>query len=142
MKDMEEIIAAFVDDERVDSDALERALAKPEGRAYLIDLLAMRELVGDRVAHDVAPGSHAGVVSGFSRTWLAAAAVMMITTGLAGFGIGQRVANRTPPQSVVQPAPAPASNEPQTVELLTAPAPTRVIQLEAGKDWQDRSGGE
>jgi hypothetical protein len=149
MKDMEEIIAAFVDDERVDADALGRALSKPEGREYLLDLLALRELVSDRAAHDVASGfsrtepAATAAAPRVSRRWLAAAAGLLVATGLAGYGVGQRVANGTAPKSVVQPVqPAPASNEPQTVELLTPPAPTRVIQLEAGKDWQERGGGE
>jgi hypothetical protein len=142
MKDMEEIIAAFVDDERVDAEALARALSKPEGREYLLDLLALRELVSDRVT-EVASAPAAVTPSHVSRRWLAAAAGMLLTAGVGGYGAGQYFANRAAPQSVVQPAPAsPVNNDPQTVELLTAPAPTRVIQLEAGKDWQERGGGE
>jgi hypothetical protein len=142
MKDTEEIIAAFVDDERVDADALARALSKPEGREYLLDLLALRELVSDRVS-EAAGTPAASAPSHVSRRWLAAAAAMLLAAGVGGYGVGQHVANRAAPQSVVQPAPpAPVSNEPQTVELLTPPKPTQTIQLEAGKDWQERGGGE
>jgi hypothetical protein len=40
-----EIIAAFIDGERVDASRLAQALVAPEGREYLVDLLALRELV-------------------------------------------------------------------------------------------------
>ena len=49
MLNAHEVIAAFIDGERVDSVQLAEALAESEGREYLIDLLALRELVDDDV---------------------------------------------------------------------------------------------
>jgi len=40
-----ETIAAFIDSERVDPLALKRALASEEGRNYLVQLVAMREVM-------------------------------------------------------------------------------------------------
>ncbi len=45
MTDYQDVIAGFVDSEPVEAHALGDALARPEGRAYLIDLLVLRGLV-------------------------------------------------------------------------------------------------
>ena len=47
MTDHHDIIAAFVDNEPVGAEDLAAALAAPEGRDYLIDLLVLRGFVGD-----------------------------------------------------------------------------------------------
>ena len=41
-----EVVAAFVDGERVDAQTLKAALAQPDARDYLAELLALRELIG------------------------------------------------------------------------------------------------
>ena len=45
MTDPFEVIGAFADGERIDGEALKQALSTPEGRDYLVDLLALRQVV-------------------------------------------------------------------------------------------------
>ena len=126
MQDMEEIIGAFVDDERVDTDALKRALALPEGRDYLVELLAMRELVAVPVASAIAQAPPART----SLRWAvaAAAAVLLTLSAAGGYVVGTRTGSVAPAT-----VPATASSVP--------PAPTSVIRLKSGVDWNERSGG-
>lgn len=133
MDQMEEVIAAFVDDERVDTDALKRALALPEGREYLVELLAMRELVAvpiDRAL--IEPATKRSP----SRRWaLAAAAVVLLAASSSGgYFAGYRFGGRTRPIETAAPAVAPDT-------ATAAPRPTTVIKLESGVDWTERAGG-
>lgn len=134
MTDHHDILAAFVDNEAVGAENLAAALAVPAGRDYLIDLLVLRGIVGG--ATNARP---AATFAGSSRRtgfWLTAAAACL-AVGVAGgffagrgtFGephaTGARVAN-------VVAAPS---------TTMTAPAPTHVIRMERGVDWNERSGG-
>ena len=111
MNNRDEVIGAFVDAEQVDADALDAALADPAGRAYLIDVLALRGLVGDAEAKPLrelaaSPGAMpADIVSGRSarpRSWLsAAAAALMIAGAAGGYALG-----RSAPGTSTHPAPA------------------------------------
>ena len=132
----EEILAAFVDDECVDPEALKAALASPEGREYLIDLLALRELVADRTSEVGAQVASSGPAARM-RTWVAAAAVLICLGALGGY----RIARWLPPAA----APAlQAIESPRAAGSgsagLVPPAPTRIIRLEAGKDWHEFAG--
>lgn len=85
MNDTHEVISAFLDDEPFDAQQLAEALADPDGRAQLIDLLALR--------HVMQPGREAMAVvqpkrSSAMRALLAAAAVVVALVG--GYALGQR----------------------------------------------------
>jgi len=149
MTDYQDVIAGFVDSEPVEAHALGDALARPEGRAYLIDLLVLRGLVigshtaGGRIPANVAGGLGArGLQSAgssrHSHRWLSVAA--LLTMGVAGGFLAARlmfvrgpvnqVNDIRPPVETVVPA-----------NPSTAPAPTHVIRMEKGVDWNERSGG-
>jgi hypothetical protein len=114
-----EIIAAFADGERVPTAELREALATAEGRDYLIDLVALREVVQVPARQ---PATAAGAVAGprKARMWLAIAA-MLLTVLFAGYQVGRRVAH-----SEAQRAP------------VVAPAPDRVIPF----TWDEWKRGE
>src|SRR5687768_10374374 len=57
MKNDFEVIAAFADGERVHADALKMALATDEGRQYLIDTIALREVAGEETQGQLAPAA-------------------------------------------------------------------------------------
>ena len=119
-----EIIDAFVDGERVDSEAIKRALATPEGRSYLIDAWLLREAMQEdqpRISSvAVLPKRSAGP----AQRWLIAAG---IAAGLIGGYATGRITGHdgqlpaTPPATTVVAQPSPA---------FPVPAATRVIQLE------------
>ena len=139
METHEEVIAAFLDDERVDVDALKRALSQPEGREYLVDVLALRELVGVQAGavdtRSVAPPRAA--VS--RRMLLTAAAVLLSASTVAGYLVGHRLGQQAPDLLV---HPGPEQNRSATeAAQVSAPAPTKVIRLQPGIDWNERSGG-
>lgn len=81
-----ETVAAFVDGERVDPAALKRALAGDEGRDYLMELVAMRELVGDSAPPERPSMDPAAKPSSWRR--LAVAAIVTVTVGVAGYALG------------------------------------------------------
>jgi hypothetical protein len=77
MTDTYEAIAAFADGERVDADALKQELSEPAGRDYLIDLLALREVVNlNEPRRFVIPRARSARLR-----WLAAAAVLFVVAG-------------------------------------------------------------
>ena len=113
MKNTYDVISAFLDDEAFDSDELAHALSDPDGRALLIDLLALR--------HVMQPVKGALVIAGQRKpsrlkVMLAVAAVLMAMIGGYLLGQGQ-------------------------VELTDdAPPATRVIEPRAA--WQPLPSGE
>lgn len=111
-----EVVAAFVDGERVDAQALKLALAQPDARDYLADLVALRELIGhSSVASAVAAARP-------SRRWLigAAAAVVLSLGGGYALGLGLGL--------------APGHDGP-AVSASVAPKPTRVIEVAPGASY-------
>ena len=141
MSDMYEVIDAFADGERVDPDRLERALADPSGRTYLVDLLVMRGLVLEQhSAHTqirtvMPPTPPRRPAAGLFA--IAASLLLLLVSGFGGFVAGHRVAAR------MTATPVPVAIErivlPDT--QISAPAPTRVIQVEPGVDWKRSAGG-
>jgi hypothetical protein len=135
MTDHRDAIGAFVDNEPVEAEELAAALATPDGRNYLIDMLVLRGLIADggsgltRAA--VAPKKAPRYVY-----WLPAVAAALITVGAgAGFLAGRLLATHTAPA-------APVSDTADiTTPAVVAPAPTHVIRMEKGVDWNERSGG-
>jgi hypothetical protein len=134
-----EVLDALVDGELVDPEALDRALAEPEGRRYLIDAWLLREAVQEESAVEVA-APPAAVVAPLRWQSLVVAAgiacVCLVGGYLVGVNlaqVGQRGASHPPPPIVTPAAPARPSSFP-------VPAPTRVIRLELDANWKDSSG--
>lgn len=130
-----EVIGAFVDRERVDPELLKDALSSEEGRQYLVDLVALRELAaGQTPLPAVAPASHA--MSNARRALLAAAVVAMVA---GAYIVGQ---HRSAPAVVQDGQPAAAMAPAQVRPLIPPPpAPTTVIKLQPGVDWNEATGG-
>ena len=122
---IESTIDAFLDGETVEPAALDAALAAAEGRAYLTDVLAMRQLLSDQPAA-VAPVRRRGALLSYAR----AAGVVLALVGL-GYAAGARIPPRGP---LVVPTRPPQSVAP--------PEPTRVIALEPGVTWHESKGGD
>lgn len=125
-----ETIGAFFDGERVDADALRAALTNEEGRAYLVELAAMREIVA-MPAVAAAPTVRPTVGRNFSSgTWsakyLLAAAALLIVAGSAGFLMGRAEVER---RVAIERA-----------QANQAPAPTREVPAEAGVSWSSSTG--
>lgn len=105
MNETHEVISAFLDDEPFDAHALAEALSDPEGRAQLIDLLALRHVMqpGRDAMTVVRPKRSAGL-----RAVLAAAAMVIALVG--GYALGQHQGesdrSEAPPATRVVDAPA------------------------------------
>jgi hypothetical protein len=103
MNDVQEVISAFLDDEPFEPQVLANALSEPDGRALLIDMVALRCLVQ--------PEENAPIQFPIARRnsplrmVMAAAAVVVALVG--GYFVGQ------------------SKNEPAAG---AAPAPTRVVE--------------
>jgi hypothetical protein len=108
MTDTHEVISAFLDGEAFEPATLGEALADPDGRALLIDLIALRHLVAE------SPEAVPIVRQRRGRRFLfAAAAAAIVLASLIGYSLGERQAARS---------------------ADTPPTPTRVVQTTTG--WQ------
>jgi hypothetical protein len=130
------VIDAFLDGDRIDADALKRALTVETCRDYLVDTLALREALAAS-----APSLHEmpSLRLGWRRFGWPAAAVILLGSLAGGFAAGYRSAgalSSAPPSPVVSAPPASSPTAP------VAPKPTRVIRLEQGVDWKESGGGE
>ena len=137
MTDHLDVVAAFADGEQVDAGALKAALAEETGRDYLVDLLALRGLVSD------APASRAAIVAPPSRaaSWRLLPIAALLVAGVAGgFAMGRQTTGAVSSQATPQVPLVTAQAIPPELRI-PAPAPTRVIKLETGKSWNERSGG-
>lgn len=108
-----ETIGAFIDGERVDADALRAALAIEEGRAYLVELAAMREIVA-MPATVAVPAQRSPIGS---AKWLLAVAAAILVVASGSFAVGQAAMER--------------QLATERREAIKAPAPTREIPPEA-----------
>jgi len=110
---MTDVISAFIDNEPFDPVALRDALATPEGREELLDLIALRDVVQPTaMVASVAPSTARPT----TRWALAAAAAAMLAVG--GYTLGRSLAN----EQVVATA------------QITAPAPTSIATFD---NWND-----
>ena len=105
---------------------MKQALSEEAGRDLLVDLLVLRGLVAGhpatRAAAADAPRSRA------SRLRLIAAAACIAAIGvLGGYLAGLRH--------------TPEVTHPAAVRGAPAPAPTHIIRLENGVDWNEKVGG-
>jgi hypothetical protein len=118
-----EVIAAFADGERVDTVALRVALADPAGREYLIDVVAMREMVKetDEPRSTTPARDRAG---SWRRSMAGLAAALALAIGVAGYAIGQQ-RSQLVPVAVHPPLEAAV-----VIALEEPPAPTQVIRLD------------
>ena len=125
-----EVIGAFIDGERVDAGALRAALAIDEGRAYLVELAAMREIVAmPAVAVAPARGYLGRSVSSaaWSAKFLLVAAALVAIVGSTGFALGRFAVER---RLAIERA-----------EINKAPEPTREVPAESGVSWSSAVGG-
>jgi hypothetical protein len=103
MNDTHEVISAFLDDEPFDPHALGHALSEPDGRTFLIDMVALRCIVQPE---ETAPVRFPAVRRPSRlRALMAVAAVVVALVG--GYVAGQ---TRSEPKAA------------------SAPAPTRIVQ--------------
>jgi hypothetical protein len=107
MSDTHDVISAFLDDEPFDASQLAQALSEPDGRALLIDLLALR--------HVIQPGKEATLERPRKRPMLRAlmAAAALVVALVGGYAVGQRQSES---------------------DRSEAPAATRVVEAPAA--WQ------
>ena len=106
MTDKHEVISAFLDGEAFEAASLGEALADPEGRNLLIDLIALRHLMAE--TPEALPTDRQ---RRRGRLVLAAAAAAIVLASLVGYSLGERHGIRS--------AEAP-------------PTPTRVVQTTTG----------
>lgn len=96
-----DVISAFVDDEPFDPQALADALAAPDGRELLIDILALRHLTA---LEDAPQPARATTAPRWSAPRLVAAAAVLALTLLGGYQLGVRgtaSADEPPPATLV-----------------------------------------
>jgi hypothetical protein len=121
------VVESFLDGETVDLQELKEALARPDAREHLVDVLALRRDVWASGPHHWS-AAHAGQRSGRKGvSWIAAAAGLAISLA-TGYAVGHQVHASQPDAGVevmldaAMPAP---------------PQPTHVITLKAGVNWSE-----
>lgn len=124
---IEYTIDAFLDGERVEAPALEAALASAEGRAYLIDALALRQLMSEAPSAAVQPPHRKPALLFYARA-------AVVALGLLGIGYAAGTARTSPPDGSVI--------ETNSAQSIAAPEPTRVIELTPGVNWHESKGGD
>lgn len=104
MSDTHEVLSAFLDDEPFEPRELEQALSDPEGRAQLLELLALRHVMQPGKAATFEPREKRSPL----RALMAAAAIVVALVG--GYLIGQQrgeiAGSDAPPATRVVEAPA------------------------------------
>ena len=110
-----EVISAFIDNEPFDVNALTDALAQPEGRALLVELIALRSLAQP---DDVVPMAIQPPARKTRPAHLAMAAAAVVVALAGGYKWGER--------SV-------------TNDAVSPPAPSRVVS--AGTAWVETTPG-
>jgi hypothetical protein len=129
------VVDAFIDGESVNGAALKHALATPEGRDHLVDLLVLRQTVGAMPPFAVVHAIERRRPLAGPVRWIAAAAVVMMGV-LGGYLVGQRH-GLLPPDSWT----SASFVEIDLSQPSSAPAPTSVIQLKPGLNWKNPTGG-
>jgi hypothetical protein len=114
MNETHEVISAFLDNESFDLRDLAVALEEPAGRAKLIDLIALRQIVEPARPLGSVTVRRAGRYVSFR---LVAAAAIVVGALVGGYAIGERQ----------------AAGDPE------APAPARVIEATAA--WRTHPTG-
>lgn len=126
-----ETLSAWFDGEPASRDAVMAALATEEGRAFLVDAMALRQEVDASTRAltrlDVRTPPRWG-------SWLTAAAAAAVCV-MAGYGMARFTLPDAPP--VV----TPDTRLVVPVSAPIAPQPTHVIRFESGVDWRETVGG-
>ena len=125
--DVRHVIDALIDGEPVDKDTLRSALADATVREYFIDALLLRQLAADMGPTAFQPVARTSSAMTKTTRWIAAAAVVAATT-IGGYAVGRDRQARSHVNDAVGASVSTTSAPP-------APAPTRVIRFEPGKDW-------
>lgn len=114
--DAREVLSALIDREPVDPEVLASLLETPEARAMLVDFVRVRTVVlADEAGQSVVPLRMAPRprLLDQRRAWMGLAAGLLLFASLGGgFWVGERLGRDAPP------------------------APTRVVQFQAGVDWR------
>lgn len=84
MSDPHEVISAFLDDEPFEADRLAEALSEPDGRALLLDLVALRHMMQPPESASFEPRRTPSPL----RALIAAAAVVIAL--VSGYVVGQQ----------------------------------------------------
>ena len=128
------VVEAFLDGERVDPASLKEALATAEARDHFVDLLLLRDAMGD-----LAPMARMSRPSGRSAACARSGSRRPRQRCSSACPLAMRQDRR-----VVAPA-----VDPPNVEVvlpmerpISAPAPTRSIAFEPGVNWTDSTGGK
>jgi hypothetical protein len=128
------VVESFIDGESVDLEALKDALARPDGREHLVDLLALRETVWATAPRSftAAERTRTPFERGVRRFAVAAAVILSLTTGyLAGQGASNQPAESSGVEAIVL----------EDAVNAAPPQPTHVIALRPGVNWTETSGG-
>jgi hypothetical protein len=128
-----EVIEAFADGEPVDAGELNGALSTEEGREHLIEVLALRGVMGAPASRPSAAGSERPRRLPAVRRALAAAALVALSVA-GGYLAGRQMTAPEVPRRE-------ALTRDATPDPVAPPAPTRVIRFEHGVDWDERKGG-
>jgi hypothetical protein len=126
------VIAAFVDGESVNTSCLKEALNSPDAREYFVDLLALRASVRPTAQPEFNRPRTRGTFGRTSR-WIAAG---LMLGSLGGYLVGQHRAEQRFAQEFAL--------SPLAIDLSqpsAAPAPTQIIRLEPGRNWETKTGG-
>lgn len=125
------VIAELVDGESVNTRLLREALNSPEARDYFVDLLALRASVRTIQPELSSPHTSGRLIR--SPHWIAAG---LILGSLGGYLLGQhRAGLRFAGEFELSPLVIDLSQPP------AAPAPTQIIRLEPGRNWETKTGG-
>jgi hypothetical protein len=125
------VVEAFIDGEAIDLEELKSALARPEGRDHLAELLALRDAVWTMAPRGYAPIERKRTPGERRMRWFAIAAGVMLSVA-TGYLAGQGTARR----------PAESSGVEAIMDLSVAPPPqpTHVIPLRPGVNWAETAG--
>ena len=129
MTDPFDLIAAFADGEPVAAEELKAALADPAGRDYLIDLLALRGFVNPEFVATTNPTNLTNLRNPRNpkNAWRLTAAALLVAGLGGGYLAGRDVTIRQ------------LDSRPPIVSLApSAPAPTHVIRMEDGVNWNEK----
>jgi negative regulator of sigma E activity len=125
------VVEAFIDGEAIDLEALKEALAQPEGREHLAELLALRDAVWTMAPRGYSPieRKRRPVERGIRWFAIAAGVLLSVATGyLAGQGTASRAAESSGVEAIMD------------LSVAPPPQPTHVSPLRPGVNWTETAG--
>jgi hypothetical protein len=127
------VIAELVDGESVNTSRLKDALNSREVREYFVDVLALRASLRTMAWPELSGRRERRGVFVPAVRWIAAGLVL---GSLGGYFLGQHQAGLPVAHEV---APSPLVID--VSQPPSAPAPTHIIRLEPGRNWETKTGG-